>query len=84
MSTTCQSLFSENKKIRAVINQSPLEKRKRSSGLWSNHKDLGGLQSMRNLARHMAFMIQAIADAKEKYGLPETEHNSFTSFPDGK
>ena len=39
---------------------------------------------MRNLARHMAFMIQAIADAKEKYGLPETEHNSFTSFPDGK
>lgn len=47
-------------------------------------KDLEGLQTMRNLARNMAFMIRAIADAKEKYGLPETERDSFTSFPDGK
>jgi multimeric flavodoxin WrbA len=47
-------------------------------------KDLEGLQTMRNLARNMAFMIRAIADAKEKYGLPEMEHSSFTSFPDGK
>ena len=39
---------------------------------------------MRNLARNMAFMIRAIADAKEKYGLPEMEYASFTSFPDGK
>ena len=47
-------------------------------------KDLEGLQTMRNLARNMAFMIKAIADAKEKYGLPPVEHSSFTSFPDGK
>ena len=47
-------------------------------------KDLEGLQIMRNLARNMAFMIRAIADAKEKYGLPEVEHDSFTSFSDGK
>jgi multimeric flavodoxin WrbA len=47
-------------------------------------KDLEGLQTMRNLARNMAFMIRAIADAKEKYGLPEMEYASFTSFPDGK
>lgn len=47
-------------------------------------KDLEGLQTMRNLARNMAFMIKAIADAKEKYGLPLVEHDSFTSFPDGK
>ena len=47
-------------------------------------KDLEGLQTMRNLARNMAFMIKAIADAKEKYGLPKVEHDSFTSFPDGK
>ena len=47
-------------------------------------KDLEGLQTMRNLARNMAFMIRAINDAKEKYGMPEMEHNSFTSFPDGK
>ena len=47
-------------------------------------KDLEGLQTMRNLARNMSFMIKAIADAKEKYGLPEMEHDNFTSFPDGK
>ena len=47
-------------------------------------KDLEGLQTMRNLARNMAFMIRAIADAKEKYGCPELENEYFTSFPDGK
>jgi len=47
-------------------------------------KDLEGLQTLRNLARNMAFMILAIADAREKYGLPEVESGSFTSFPDGK
>ena len=47
-------------------------------------KDSEGLQTMRNLARNMAFMIRAISDAKEKYSLPEVEHGSFTSFPDGK
>ena len=47
-------------------------------------KDKEGLQVMRNLARNMAFMIKAIADAKEKYGMPKAEHDSFTSFPDGK
>lgn len=47
-------------------------------------KDLEGLQTMRNLARNMAFMIKAIADAKEKYGRPQVEHDAFTSFPDGK
>ena len=47
-------------------------------------KDLEGLQTMRNLARNMAFMIKAFSDTKEKYGLPEMEHDYFTSFPDGK
>lgn len=47
-------------------------------------KDLEGLQTMRNLARNMSFMIKAFADAKEKYGLPELEKGAFTSFPDGK
>jgi hypothetical protein len=32
-------------------------------------KDLEGLQTMRNLARNMSFMIKAFADAKEKHGL---------------
>ena len=47
-------------------------------------KDLEGLQTLRNLARNMAFLIKAFADAKEKYGLPEMERGSFTSFSDGK
>ena len=47
-------------------------------------KDAEGLQTMRNLARNMTFLMKAIADGREKYGLPEVEHRSFTSFPDGK
>jgi multimeric flavodoxin WrbA len=47
-------------------------------------KDLEGLQTMRNLARSMSFMIKAFADAKEKYGYLVFERDSFTSFPDGK
>lgn len=47
-------------------------------------KDLEGLQTMRNLARNMSFMIKAFADAKDKYGLPMVERDNFTSFPDGK
>ena len=47
-------------------------------------KDLEGLQTMRNLARNMAFLIRAIADAKQTRGLPEVERGAFTSFQDGK
>ena len=47
-------------------------------------KDLEGLQTMRNLAKNMAFMIKAFADAKEKYGCPELEKSYFTNFADGK
>jgi len=47
-------------------------------------KDREGLQTMRNLARNMSFMIRAFRDAKEKYGYPTPETGAFTSFPDGK
>lgn len=47
-------------------------------------KDLEGLQTMRNLARNMSFMIKAFAAAKESIGYPEMEKGAFTSFPDGK
>ncbi len=47
-------------------------------------KDPEGLQTMRNLARNMSFLIKAIAEAKEKNGLPEVECEAFTSFPDRK
>jgi len=47
-------------------------------------KDLEGLQTMRNLAHNMAFLIRAIGAEKEKSGLPVVEQGAFTSFPDGK
>ena len=47
-------------------------------------KDLEGLQTMRNLARNITFMIKAFADAKEKYGLPTIEREFRTNFADGK
>lgn len=47
-------------------------------------KDAEGLQTMRNLARNMAFLIRAIGEAKEKHGLPAVERGARTSFPDGK
>ena len=42
--------------------------------------DLEGLQTMRNLARNMSFLITAIAAAKKVDGVPEQERASFTSF----
>ena len=47
-------------------------------------KDEEGLQTMRNLARSMSFMIKAFADEKAKLGYPEKETGTFTSFSDGK
>ncbi|MBQ6373216.1 MAG: flavodoxin family protein [Clostridia bacterium] len=47
-------------------------------------KDLEGLQTMRNLARNMAFMIRALAEAGDRYGKPVVERGASTSFPDGK
>ena len=46
-------------------------------------KDREGLQTMRNLARNMAFLMKVIKDGKEKYGSPTVERGAFTSFPDG-
>lgn len=43
-------------------------------------EDLEGLQTMRTLARNMAFLIKAINDAKDKYGLPEKEKHVMTNF----
>ena len=47
-------------------------------------KDLEGLQTMRNLARNMAFLIRAIDAEKTENGLPKEERGAYTSFPDGK
>lgn len=43
-------------------------------------KDEEGMQTMRTLARNMAFLIKSIALGKEKYGLPEKEEPVSTHF----
>lgn len=43
-------------------------------------EDAEGLQTMRTLARNMAFLMKGIALAKEKYGLPEEEDRIATNF----
>ena len=43
-------------------------------------KDLEGLQTIRVLARNMAFLMKSIALGKEKYGLPEKEERQWTHF----
>ncbi|MDE5653058.1 MAG: flavodoxin family protein [Muribaculaceae bacterium] len=42
--------------------------------------DLEGLQTMRNLARNMAFLIKAIRSQRDAEGLPAQERGEFTSF----
>lgn len=43
-------------------------------------KDLEGLQTMRNLAANMAFMLRGIELARNESGLPVQERGVFTSF----
>lgn len=43
-------------------------------------QDAEGLQTMRTLARNMAFLIKSIALGKEKYGIPEKEPWNPTHF----
>ena len=43
-------------------------------------QDEEGLQTMRTLARNMAFLMKSIALGKERYGLPEREPSKFTNF----
>ena len=43
-------------------------------------QDAEGLQTMRTLARNMAFLMKSIALGKEKYGLPEKEAPVSTHF----
>ncbi|MBQ9517355.1 MAG: flavodoxin family protein [Eubacterium sp.] len=43
-------------------------------------KDEEGLQTMRQLARNMTFLMKSIALGRETYGDPETEPKQFTNF----
>lgn len=42
--------------------------------------DAEGLQTMRTLARNMAFLVKSIALGKAQYGLPDKEEHLFTNF----
>ena len=68
-----------------TINQMPIA----SGRYWNNgfgreqgqiDKDEEGLQNARVVARNMIFLMKAIKDAKEKYGLPEKEETKYTQF----
>ena len=68
-----------------TISQMPIA----SGRYWNNgfgrsegqiNQDEEGLQNARVVARNMVFLMKAIKDAKEKYGLPETEDTKFTHF----
>ena len=68
-----------------AISQMPIA----SGRYWNNgfgrsegqiNQDEEGLQNARVVARNMVFLMKAIKDAKEKYGLPETEDIKFTHF----
>ena len=43
-------------------------------------QDEEGLQTMRTLARNMAFLIKSIALGREAFGLPEKEEHAWTNF----
>ena len=68
-----------------TINQMPIV----SSQYWNMvhgnnpdevRQDIEGLQTMRTLGKNMAFLMKAIALAKDEYGLPEKEAITFTNF----
>lgn len=68
-----------------TINQMPIV----SSQYWNMvhgnnpdevRQDIEGLQTMRTLGKNMAFLMKAIALAKDEYGLPEKEEITFTNF----
>ena len=44
------------------------------------YADEEGVQTMRNLARNMVFMMRAIADGRNAYGIPERNKVTFTNF----
>ncbi len=43
-------------------------------------QDDEGMQTMRTLARNMAFLMKSIALGREKFGLPEKEKHAWTNF----
>lgn len=80
----CSATFDELNKYFTISNM-PIA----SSQYWNSihglekgeaELDEEGKQTMRTLARNMAFLMKSIALGKEKYGLPKTEDRVWTHF----
>ena len=80
----CSATFDELNKYFTISNM-PIA----SSQYWNSihgriqgdaEMDEEGKQTMRVLARNMAFLMRSIQLGKEKYGLPETEEHAWTHF----
>lgn len=80
----CSSTFDELNKFFTISNM-PIA----SSQYWNSihgrgygeaEQDGEGRQTMRTLARNMAFLMKSIALGREKYGLPEKEERIATHF----
>lgn len=80
----CSSTFDQLNKYFTISNM-PIA----SSQYWNSvhggapgqaAEDAEGLQTMRTLAKNMAFLMKSIALGKEQFGLPEKEPPAFTSF----
>lgn len=80
----CSATFDELNKYFTISNM-PIA----SSQYWNSihglekgeaELDEEGKQTMRTLARNMAFLMKSIVLGKEKYGLPETENRVWTHF----
>ena len=80
----CSSTFDELNKYYTITGM-PVA----SSQYWNSvhgrdpkeaEQDAEGLQTMRTLARNMAFLMKSIALGKEAYGLPEKETRVSTNF----
>ena len=44
------------------------------------YADVEGMETIRNMAKNMAFLIKSIRDGRENIGQPETPHNNFMNF----
>lgn len=44
------------------------------------YADEEGVETIRNMARNMVFLMKSIQDGAKSYGIPETKHEHFTNF----
>ena len=76
-----KELYTEiEKEIDILINSFYGKEFENNENYYGEGKDKEGRQNARVVARNMIFMMRAIKDAKEKYGLPELEKPEVTNF----